>query len=55
MIFCREHILLMYSRKAFDSEKFENSFESESKSSNDSSEDKLFDIKNIFNDVFEKF
>jgi hypothetical protein len=55
MIFCREHILLMYFRKAFDSEKFAKSFESESESSNDSFEDELFDIKDISNDVFERF
>jgi hypothetical protein len=53
MIFCREHTLLMYSRKVF--EKIKKLSDIESKFSNDSSENELFDIKDVSNDVFERF
>jgi hypothetical protein len=54
-MFCREHTLLMYSRKAFNSEKFENFFEFESESSNYSFKNELSDIKIILNDVLKRF
>jgi hypothetical protein len=54
MIFCREHILLMYSRKIF--EKPEKLSEFEFESFDDFFENELFDIKNIsIKYVFERF
>ncbi len=54
MIFCREHTLLMYSRKAF--EKLEKISDSNSESFDDFSENELSDIKNVSaKNVFKRF
>jgi hypothetical protein len=54
MIFCREHILLMYFRKAF--EKFEKLSDSNFEFSNDISENELSDIENAsIKRIFERF